>query len=265
MSSPYGWGATPPQSSNNGVPESALSPASGYSQQPTPQQSPSYGFNNQPQPQQGTPQYGFGAQPQQSQPTYQSSQGAPQYGFGAQQPQGQQYDFAQQSQQGAPYGFNNGQDAQQLVGSTSQQYQQGINNQPLYQGNYPSMQGQFDSNDEYNIKAVLGFIFVFLFWPVGLVLTILGRNEIKRNGGKGKGLTTASFVLCGIDIVATVVAIAFTVMVFTGALDYPVAYDEPLQGYSYSQDSSYHGDSAPMILQNENNKVIPDQTHERNN
>lgn len=240
MSSPYGWGATPPQSPNNGVPESAPSPHSGYSQQ-----SPSYGFNNQ-------PQYGFGAQPQPSQPP----QGAPQYGFGVQQPQGQQY------QQGVPYGFNNGQDAQQPVGSLAQQYQRGINSQPLYMGDYPSMQGQFDSNNEYNIKAVLGFIFVFLFWPVGLVLAILGRNEINKNGGRGKGLTTASFVLCGIDIV---VAIVFTVMVFTGALDYPVAYDEPLQGYSYSQDSSYHGDSAPAILQNESNKVITGQTHERNN
>lgn len=252
MSNPYGWGAASPQPSNNGAPESAPVQTSGYSQQPTSQQSPSYGFNNQSQP---APQYGFGAQPQQSQPT----QGAPQYGFNAQQPQGQQY------QQGAPYGFNNGQDAQQSVGSPTQQYQQGINNQPLYMGDYPSMQGQFDNNDKYNTKAVLGFIFVFLFWPVGLVLAILGRNEINKNGGKGKGLTTASFVLCGIDIVVTVVAIAFTVMAFTGALDYPVAYDEPLQGYSYSQDSAYHGDSAHAILQNESNRVIPDQTHERNN
>lgn len=249
MSNPYGWGTTSPQPSNNGAPESAPVQTSGYSQQPTSQQSPSYGFNNQSQP---APQYGFGAQPQQSQPL----QGAPQYGFGAQQSQGQQY------QQGAPYGFNNGQDAQPPVGSPTQQYQQGINNQPLYMGNYPSMQGQFDSNNEYNIKAVLGFIFVFLFWPVGLVLAILGRNEINKNSGKGKGLTTASFVLCGIDIVVTIV---FTVMVFTGALDYPVAYDEPLQGYSYSQDSAYYGDSAHAILQNESNRVIPDQPHERNN
>lgn len=266
MSSPYGWGVTSPQSPSNGAPESApsqangysqqptpqQSPASGYSQQPTPQQSPSYGFNSQPQ---SSPQYGFGAQSQQSQPP----QGSPQYGFGAQQLQGQQY------QQDAPYGFNNGQDAQQPIGSSTQQYQQGINSQPLYMGDYPSMQGQFDSNNEYNIKAVLGFIFVFLFWPVGLVLSILGRNEINKNGGKGKGLTTASFVLCGIDIVITVVAIVFTVMAFTGASDYSVAYDEPLQGYSYSQDSSYHGDSSHAILQNENNKVILDQTHERSN
>ena len=261
MSSPYGWGVTSPQSSSNGAPESAPNPASGYSQQ-----SPSYGFNNQSQ---SAPQYGFGAQTQQSQTqqgapqygfgTQQPPQGAPQYGFGTQQLQGQQY------QQDAPYGFNNGQDAQQPIGSSSQQYQQGINSQPLYMGDYPSMQGQFDSNNEYNIKAVLGFIFVFLFWPVGLVLSILGRNEINRNGGKGKGLTTASFVLCGIDIVITVVAIVFTVMAFTGASDYSVAYEEPHQGYSYSQDSSYHGDSAYAIFQNENNKVIFDQTHERNN
>lgn len=244
MSNPYGWGATSPQPSNNGAPESAPVQTSGYSQQPTSQQSPSYGFNNQSQP---APQYGFGAQPQQSQPP----QVTPQYGFGV-----------QQYQQNALYGFNNGQDAQQMVDSSAQQYQQGINNQTLYMGDYPSMQGQFDNNDKYNTKAVLGFIFVFLFWPVGLVLSILGRNEIKRNGGKGKGLTTASFVLCGIDIV---VAIAFIVMVFTGALDYSVAYDEPHQGYSYSQDSAYYGDSAHAILQNESNRVIPDQTHERNN
>lgn len=277
MSSPYGWGVTSPQSSSNGAPESAPAQANGYSQQ-----SPSYGFNNQPQPTpqygfnnqpQSAPQYGFGAQTQQSQPqqgdpqygfgTQQPPQGSPQYGFGAQQLQGQQY------QQDEPYGFNNGQDAQQPISSSTQQYQQGINSQPLYMGDYPSMQGQFDSSNEYNIKAVLGFIFVFLFWPVGLVLSILGRNEINRNGGKGKGLTTASFVLCGIDIVVTVVAIVFTVMAFTGASDYSVAYDEPHQGYSYSQDSAYYGstgaDNIPAILQNENNKVILDQTHERNN
>ena len=260
MSSPYGWGATPSQSPNNGVPESAPTQANGYSQQ-----SPSYGFNSQPQ---SSPQYGFGAQPQQSQPQQgapqygfgtQQLQGAPQYGFGTQQYQSQQSGFAQQDE---PYGFNNGQDAQQPVGSPSQQYQQGISNQTLYQGNYPSMQGQFDSNNEYNTKAVLGFIFVFLFWPVGLVLSILGRNEIKRNGGKGKGLTTASFVLCGIDIVA---AIMFIVMIFTGVFGFSTTYVGQPSGYSYSQDSAYHADSAHTIFQNENGRVILDQSHERDN
>ena len=259
MSSPYGWGATPSQPSNNGVPESTPSQAGGYSQQPTPPQNPSYGFNNQPQPPsqsqpqgiQSTPQYGFGAQ---SQP---QPQGVPQYGFDAQ---------PSAPQQGASYGFNNGQEGQQPVNPYTQLPQQGINNQPLYQGNYPSMQGQFDNN-KYNTKAILGFIFSFVCWPAGLVLSILGRNEIKRNGGKGKGLTTASFVLCGISVVAAIVAI---VMVFTSvpdySKDYSTSYDKE---YSYSQDSAYYGsagtDNVHASSQNENGKIILDQVYERNN
>ncbi len=257
MSSPYGWGVTPSQPSNNGVPESTPSQASGYSQQPTPPQNPSYGFNNQPQPQpsqgiQLPPQYDFDAQ---SQP----QQSAPQYGFDAQsQPSA--------PQQGASHGFNNGQEGQQPVNTYAQLPQQGINNQPLYQGNYPSMQGQFDNN-KYNTKAILGFIFSFVCWPAGLVLSILGRNEIKRNGGKGKGLTTASFVLCGISVVAAIVAI---VMVFTSAPDYSKDYSTSYdKEYSYSQNSAYYGsadtDNAHAISQNENGEIILDQVYERNN
>ena len=257
MSSPYGWGVTPSQPSNNGVPESTPSQASGYSQQPTPPQNPSYGFNNQPQPQpsqgiQLPPQYGFDAQ---SQP----QQSAPQYGFDAQsQPSA--------PQQGASHGFNNGQEGQQPVNTYAQPPQQGINNQPLYQGNYPSMQGQFDNN-KYNTKAILGFIFSFVCWPAGLVLSILGRNEIKRNGGKGRGLITASFVLCGISVVAAIVAI---VMVFTSAPDYSKDYSTSYdKEYSYSQNSAYYGsadtDNAHAISQNENGEIILDQVYERNN
>ena len=270
MSNPYGWGATSPQPSNNGAPESAPTQASGY-----PQQNSSSGFSAQSQPQtrqvsQSAPQYGFGTQPQQGQQYPHPQQGqqysqpqqvTPQYGFG-QQSQGQQYGFAQQPQSSASYGFNNGQDTQQPVGSPSQQSLYDINNQPPYQGNYPSMQGQFDNNDKYNTKAVLGFIFTFIIWPVGLVLSILGRNEINRDGGKGKGLTTASFVLCGIDIVATIM---FIVMIFTGVLGSSTTYVDQPSNYSYSQDSAYHADSAHTIFQNENGRVILDQTHERNN
>lgn len=252
MSSPYGWGATPPQPSNNGVPESAPTQASGYSQQNS---SSEFSTPSQPQTQQSSqpaPQYGFGAQsqqgqqysqPQRGQQYSQLQQGAPQYGFD------------QQSQSSASYGFNNGQDTQQPAGLppssiASQQYQQGINNQPPYQGNYPSMQGQFENNDKYNIMAVLGFIFTFIIWPVGLVLSILGRNEIKRNGGKGKGLTTASFVLCGISLALVIVIL---VMAFTGAfaLNFSTTYDDHSSGYSYSYEgssSSFNDDSHNSLM-----------------
>lgn len=35
----------------------------------------------------------------------------------------------------------------------------------------------------------------------------MGRKEIDKNGGKGRGLTTAAFVICGIEAVYTLVVI----------------------------------------------------------
>lgn len=234
MSSPYGWGITPKQPSQAGEskptpPQGQPSQAAGYSQNQEAQPSQAPGYSRAQQAQQ-TPTYGFNLPSQQEglsaqQYSFQQGEGqraqeqpAPQYGFGAQQQEqsSPQYGFSpqQQYQQPAsqptePYG----QAPQQYAGAPTQQCQPGINAQ---QGYYPSMQEQFDNNDKYNTKAILGLIFTFLFWPVGLVLAILGRNEIKQNGGKGKGLTTASFVLCGLSIVSTIVV---TAMVLTGALN----------------------------------------------
>lgn len=245
MSSPYGWGITPKQPSQVGEskptpPKVQPSQAPGYSQKQQSQQAqqaPTYGFNLPSQQEsQSTPQYGFGSQ-QEEGPRAQGNQPVQQYGFSAQQQEqsSPQYGFTpqQQYQQPAsqptePYG----QASQQYAGATAQQYQPGMNAQ---QGYYPSMQEQFDNNDKYNTKAILGFIFTFLFWPVGLVLSIMGRNEIKQNGGKGKGLTTASFVLCGLSIVSTIVV---TAMVLTGALNAGAGRaNQPAGqsgGYSYS-------------------------------
>lgn len=259
MSSPYGWGITPKQPSQAGESkptppqghpsqaagysqnqEAQPSRAAGYSQKQQPQQSPSYGFNlPSQQERQPAPQYGFGAQQEEKQRAQEQS--APQYGFSAQQ-QNQsspQYGFAPQqyqqpsSQPTEPYG----QAPQQYAGAPAQQYQPGMNAQ---QGYYPSMQEQFDNNDKYNTKAILGFIFTFLFWPVGLVLSIMGRNEIKQNGGRGKGLTTASFVLCGLSIVSTIV---ITAMVLTGALNAGAGRANQLAGQSGGYYSSSRGTS----------------------
>lgn len=73
-------------------------------------------------------------------------------------------------------------------------------------GYYPT-QSRYNNSEDYNTKAVLGLIFAFLFWPAGLALAIMGRNEIDKNGGKGRGLTTAAFVICGIGAVYTFVVI----------------------------------------------------------
>lgn len=263
MSSPYGWGITPKQPSQAGEskptpPQAQPSRAAGYSQKQEAQPSQALGYSQPQQSQQAqqAPTYGFNL------PSQQESQSAQQYGFNVQQEEGQlaqeqpapQYGFApQQQEQTVPqYGFAPqqqyqqpssqptepyGQAPQQYAGAPTQQYQPGMNAQ---QGYYPSMQEQFDNNDKYNTKAILGFIFTFLFWPVGLVLSIMGRNEIKKNGGKGKGLTTASFVLCGLSIVSTIV---ITAMVLTGALNAGAGRASQLAGQPGGYYSSSRGTS----------------------
>ena len=230
MSSPYGWGITPKQPSQAGESKPAPvqaqpSQAPGYSQSQQAQQPPSYGFNL---------------------PSQQESQSAQQYGFNVQQEEGQraqeqsaqQYGFAPQQQYQQPASHLTepyGQASQQYAGAPTQLYHPGINTQ---QGYYPSMQEQFDNNDKYNTKVILGLIFTFLFWPAGLALSIMGRNEIKQNGGKGKGLTTASFVLCGLSIVSTIV---ITAMVLTGALNAGAGRANQLAGQSGGYYSSSKG------------------------
>ena len=258
MSSPYGWGLPQNQSSNEGASNPSQGQFSGYSQQQTAQQSPSYGFNLQNQSKQGN-------QPSQGQSSGYSQQQTPSYGFNLQsnpqQGEQSQYGYAQSSQNqqyqsspqnSSPYG-------QQLVGSPAYPAQQGINAQPSQ--NYPSMQGQFN-DDKYNTKAVLGFILVFFFWPAGLFLAIMGRNEIKKYGGKGKGLTTASFILCGVSIVVSfVILLVFMSAINSGAgAGHSSSYERKSSGYSYSQRVT--PDEAPSLSDGikpsaSNNPAVP--------
>lgn len=246
MSSPYGWGLPQNQSSqeNAGAANPAQGQPSGYSSQQPAQQLPSYGFNLQSQ-SQGV------NQPSQGQTSGYSNKQTPSYGSNPQQGEQSQYGYVQSSQnqryQSSPQ--NSVSYGQQSVGSPAYPAQQGINAQPPQ--NYPSMQGQFN-DDKYNTKAILGFILVFFFWPAGLFLAIMGRNEIKKYGGKGKGLTTASFVLCGLSIVVSFVAL----LVFMSAINSGAGRTATLEGrsggYSYSQQVT--PDEAPSAS---NNPVVP--------
>lgn len=255
MSSPYGWGLPQNQSSNEGASNPSQGQSSGYSQQPS-QQSPSYGFNLQSQSQgvnpssqgqssgysnQQTPSYGFNLQsnPQQGEQS--------QYGY-SQPSQNQQYQSSPQNS--ASYG-------QQSVGSPAYPAQQGINAQPPQ--NHPSMQGQFN-DDKYNTKAILGFILVFFFWPAGLALAIMGRNEIKKYGGKGKGLTTASFILCGVSIVFSIVILLVFMSAINSGAGRTATHEGRSGGYSYSQRVT--PDEAPSASEGikpsaSNNPVVP--------
>lgn len=63
-----------------------------------------------------------------------------------------------------------------------------------------------------NTNAILGFVFTLLgilIWPfliLGLIFSIIGLNDAKKMGGKGKGLAKA-----GIIIIATLFTIALLI------------------------------------------------------
>lgn len=156
-----------------------------------------YGYNAAPQ--QPAPQQTASA-PQQPAPGYSQ----PQYGY----PQPQQYGYPQQPvAPQPPY--------------------------PAQPGYYPN---QYSEQGDYNTKAILGLVFTLIFWPAGLVLSIIARNEIDKNGGKGKGLTTASFIISGIYVA---VDVFFIIMMLMGAGISHHMYTDPYSGYAYSSSNTY--------------------------
>ncbi|RYQ63637.1 DUF4190 domain-containing protein [Bifidobacterium pseudolongum] len=127
------------------------------------------------------PQYGA---PQQSQ-AQQPNPYAQEYGYTGQQPYTQPT-YGQAPQQ--PYG--------------QQPYGQPYAQQPAA---YPQ--------DRWNGMAIAGFVCSFLFSIVGLVLSIIGYNQTKKTGEKGKELALAGIIISGLSIVMTIVMIiAFVVI-----------------------------------------------------
>ena len=46
-----------------------------------------------------------------------------------------------------------------------------------------------------NVVAIIGFIFAFLFSPVGFICSIIGAAHAKNCGGSGKGLAIAGVIV----------------------------------------------------------------------
>lgn len=127
------------------------------------------------------PQYGAPQQPQAQQPN----------------PYAQEYGYAGQQQYTQP-GY--GQAPQQPYGQ--QPYGQPYAQQPAA---YPQ--------DRWNGMALAGFVCSFIFSIVGLVLSIIGYNQTKKTGEKGKELALAGIIISGLSIVMTIVMIiAFVVI-----------------------------------------------------
>jgi hypothetical protein len=61
-----------------------------------------------------------------------------------------------------------------------------------------------------NVFAILGFIFAFVFSPLGLVFSIIGLSKAKKMGGRQKGLAIAGLI---ISIVSLVISIIYIIVI----------------------------------------------------
>jgi hypothetical protein len=58
--------------------------------------------------------------------------------------------------------------------------------------------------------SIWGFVLSFLFWPAGLVLSILAIKKIGREGGGGRGLAIAGVVISSCAAVFGVIVLLAT-------------------------------------------------------
>lgn len=105
------------------------------------------------------------------------------------------------------------------------------------------------ANQQYNGFAIAGFVCSFFTSIIGLIFSIIGLNQIKRQGGKGKGLATAGIIISvaklGIYLLLIVMII---VGLFSGMVD--AVTNDLRSDYSYSRyddmddqyDSYYYDD-----------------------
>ena len=140
--------------------------------------------------------------------------------YGGEQPQ---YGAPQQpqAQQPNPYAQEYGYAGQQPYTQPTygQAPQQPYGQQPAY---YPQ--------DRWNGMAIAGFVCSFLFSIVGLVLSIIGYNQTKKTGEKGKELALAGISISGLSIVMTIVMIVVFVAVGVSVLG--VAFDDTRDSYA---------------------------------
>ncbi|NJC64842.1 DUF4190 domain-containing protein [Planosporangium flavigriseum] len=66
-------------------------------------------------------------------------------------------------------------------------------------------------NDKTTLWGVLGIVFGFCCWPLGIVFAILAMNEAKK-AGKKPTLAYVAFAIAAISLVISIISIA------TGAL-----------------------------------------------
>ena len=65
-----------------------------------------------------------------------------------------------------------------------------------------------------NTTAIVSLVFAFLFPPVGIVLGVMARNQIRRTGEEGDGLALAGVIVGSIATGLYALLIVFWVVAF---------------------------------------------------
>lgn len=173
--------------------------------------------------------YTQGAQPGQPDP---SGQSAP-YGQPAQ-PYAQNGQAPQSGQPSQPYS--------QPSYTQQQPYAQSPYTQPNpYTRPYPAYGAVPPyENQSYNGFAIAGFVCSFFVALVGLILSIIGLNQIKKQGGKGKGLAIAGIIISAAQFVIWIILIVL--FAIAGVSYFADNLDDTYSDSPYSQydDSDSH-------------------------
>ncbi|KAB7786984.1 DUF4190 domain-containing protein [Bifidobacterium cebidarum] len=97
----------------------------------------------------------------------------------------------------------------------------------------------------YNSFAVGGFVASFFVSIIGIVLSVIGLSEIRKQGGKGRGLAIAGIIIGAVKIIAEIILI---IVVIIGAVSWieQESRNGGFDSYSYEYnfgdlDSSHSG------------------------
>ncbi len=64
-----------------------------------------------------------------------------------------------------------------------------------------------------SVAAIIGLIGAFVFWPVGLVASIIGISHTRPGRKKGRGIAIAGLIISALAAIGTAVVIAFIAVV----------------------------------------------------
>ena len=116
------------------------------------------------------------------------------------------------------------------------------NGEPGWSGSHGSVPPE--ANQKYNGLAIAGFICSFLVSLLGLILSIVGLDRIKKQGGKGKGLAIAGIIISAAGMVIKS-GNTWSIALIVGGVSYTSkAIDEAKTDSFYSESSSGNGDSS---------------------